>query len=133
MVSPDAVEQRPHSSKGYMRRSRSSEDILNVAGLGEAEDGVGEDFRPTKIGGLVVVPEPKYKSRGKLLLSKMKRKKNMSTTDASPVGSEGGCGIASEGTGDPVLLAYGYLLSSDGTGMRSPKNMKKRQRLPHFV
>lgn len=138
MVSPEAVAVAKHSSKVFLRRSRSSEDLIDVTDSAEVDGEEGEDFRHTKIGGLVVVPEHKHKSRGKFLLGRMKRKKTASADGSPRLGSarsEVAQGIESEqieGSGDPVLLAYGYLSPTDGSGVKSPKN-KKRQRLPHFV
>ena len=138
MVSPEAVEERLQSSKAFLRRSRSSEDILDV-GSEDEDDGDEEQGGETKIGGLVVVPESKHKSRGKKFLSKMKLRKTDSRESESPQlhfgGSEVGRGVAGEpgARGSPVLLAYGFVAQADGTGMKSPKNPKKRQRTPQYV
>ena len=121
MVSPEAVEERLQSSKAFLRRSRSSEDILDV-GSEDEDDGDEEQGGETKIGGLVVVPESKHKSRGKMFLSKMKLRKTDSPGSESPQlhfgGSEVGRGVAGEpgARGSPVLLAYGYVAQADGTG-----------------
>ncbi len=141
MVSPEAVEDKTmqRSSNVVLRRSRSSEDILDVE-LDNEEEFEEEHSGETKIGGLVVVPESsKQKSRSKMFLDKMKRKRTGNHGHSSPhlsyKGSEVGKGIAGEPEkkSNPALLAYGYVAQADGSGMKNPKNQKKRQRTPQYV
>lgn len=123
MVSPEAVATHFAPAKNVLlKRSHSSEDILDSSS--EVKD---ELETSTKVGSLVVIPEPKYKSRGKLF-GKMR-------------GRKGGKG------GSPVVMtkysvSLGALASStssssfssfEGGDYKSPKNKKRHTRTPHFV
>ena len=125
MMSPEAVATRsfiPDTSS--LRRSQSSEDILE-SGTREAKE-LECDSAMAKFGSLVVIPEPKHKSRGKFL-EKLKGKRR---------------GTGSRDESSPALLARGHhsvstdalqlSLSSEG-GTRSPKHKKRHHRTPHFV
>lgn len=129
MVSPEAVdnnsERMPLSCDGVMRRSRSLEDIIGVTDSTREDESDREDSWPTtKIRGLVVLPEPKHKSRGKFFLGKARKKSG--GTDSSPQlwseRSEVGPGIASKQVEEVLSL------SADHSNTN-----KKHQRLPHFV
>lgn len=124
-MSPEAVVATHLSSSAKnLRRSQSSEDILECSSEAKAKDDEeGDNNGATKIGSLVVIPEPKYKSRGKFL-DKLK-------------GKRGGKGGGASREGSPVVLTKGHHsvsmpAFSDSSEFKSPKN-KKRHRIPHFV
>lgn len=114
MMSPEALATHLHSSSNSLRRSQSSEDILESGAFTTKEaEGVAIT---AKIGSLVVVPEPKYKYRGKFL-EKLRSKRG------SPSLSRGG---------HHSVSADGIFSEVGSVGSRSPK-YKKRHRTPHFV
>lgn len=149
MMSPEAVASHlgDSSSSHTLRRSQSSEDILESSSMasggakgtgGLHHDPVTSPPATTKIGSLVVVPEPKRKHRGKFL-EKLKGRRG-----GGGGGRGGGSSRASreEYPPPPALLHKGlHSVSTDGIfplpsstdqETRSPKN-KKRHRTPHFV
>ena len=139
MASPEAMSTRRSSSRGTLRRSQSSEDILDSRVRGMGEDGEEEDYEADQrgsegrrkgaavVGPLMVIPEPKYKSRGKFF-SKFKGRR----------------GVHKRGSSSPVVLTkYGYHSMGEGSLSTSSsfssvetgehKRNKKRHRTPHFV
>lgn len=79
--------------------------------------------RPTVIGSLVVIPEPKYKSRGKFF-GKFKGRK-VHHTSGSPLMKGGYHSMSADG----IALSSSFSLA-EGSGQ---KRNKKRHRTPHFV
>lgn len=125
MMSPEAVVTHM-ACRSTIRRTQSSEDLLESSGIneeeGEGEEGEGREG--TTIGSLVVIPEPK-KHRGKLF-GKLKGKKRGSREN-SPLLTRGG--IHSVST-DGIMLSSAFSMSEGSP--KSPKS-KKRHRIPHFV
>lgn len=122
MVSPEAVATCMASSgRDILRRSQSSEDILDSrgrAGEEEEEEGAEGGAAPV-VGSLMVIPEPKYK-RGRLF-GKFKGKKNLKRGESAPV----------------VLTKYGYRSMSGSSFSAatesSEQKRNKKHRIPHFV
>ena len=126
MMSPEAVvTHMAFQVSGTMRRTQSSEDILESSGVSNEGEEVEEGgVEGTTIGSLVVIPEPK-KHKGKFF-GKLKGKKGGSR-DNSPLLTRG----AHSGSTDGIVLSPAFSLSEGGEP-KSPKS-KKRHRTPHFV
>ena len=112
MMSPEAVTTHLMPSKMNLRRSQSSEDILESSL--ESKD---DEYPETKIGSLLIVPEPKHKHRASFL-----KGKRPSSPDVRSRSEDHGDGV--DAAISPLLLEFNRLKSS---------KTKRRNRTPAFV
>jgi hypothetical protein len=133
MASPDSASMCSSPlGRDTLRRSQSSEDILDsrvrIGGEEGDEEGRGVRDMDNTAAGLLVIPEPKFKSRK--FFGKFKGRR----------------GVHKRGISSPVVLTkYGYHSINDGPGLSTSvsfsametneqkRHKKRHHRTPHFV